>query len=256
MLTARELDRVEWLRKATAELTSHRSGLHYGLPAAIGFGESTGVCHETLGWDAASCDGKGRYDTADTLFPESSPVSCLSVCGAIPLSVLSGVCAQFELVVSASESESQRHLFLADRVEGEHKRQAVVLFVAGLILATRSPNAAFVLHEIRRLHGWLAAAVGRDASEYTPDGQLRAIGWQPLQFRLAAPSWWHLQQAGFVFLGVPAVSETVIDLSGDELQAVLEELLAEVNGFTSPIPVGGGWTTTPGFSSLTGRCLC
>lgn len=256
MLTARELDRVEWLRKATAEMAPHRSGLHYGLPAVIGFAESTGVGHETLGCDAASRDGKGRCDTADTSLPESSPVSCLSVCGAISPSVLREVCSQFDLVDSASEGEGQRHLFLADRVEGAHKRQAVVLFVAGLMLATRSPNAAFVLHEIRRLHLWLAAAVGRDASEYTPDGQLRAIGWQPLQFRLAAPSWWHLQQAGFVFLGVPAVSETVIDLSGDEMQAVLEQLLSEVSGFTSAIPVGGGWTTTEALSSLTGRCLC
>ncbi|HEX4146647.1 MAG TPA: hypothetical protein VHY91_24305 [Pirellulales bacterium] len=89
------------------------------------------------------------------------------------------------------------HVVTPQLSEGEHKKQAVRLFVAALEILHRQSVDSLLLQEVSRLHQHLARAVGRDPYPYSACGRADRLLRPTSALSLCPSVQLHLCQAGF-----------------------------------------------------------
>ncbi len=135
----------------------------------------------------------------DPLFSESWPYSCLSVRCPLDSLHLTNLIEPLGLITRPSQLIGGLHIVANERSAGEHKHQAVRLFVAALKLDSLQHAHGLVLHEVSRLHEHLARSVGRDATPYTACGQANRLLPASGSLAICPATQMHLCQAGFPF---------------------------------------------------------
>jgi hypothetical protein len=151
----------------------------------------------------------------EEVFLRSAPFACLAIHGARDQSQWGNVVKTYDLETEASEHKQVMHLVCRIRNNGEHKRQAVTLFVVGLHLNHQFPTLKLHLGQVSQLHYQMERTFNlRPASVHTPDGIIKDWLTSPQVFSVTGPVTHHLNQAGFSLSkqeSVVALTRTQID---------------------------------------------
>lgn len=160
----------------------------------------------------------------------SAPYACLAVRGlegAGSETYLQGLQAAYDLKAQPGEEQGTLHLHARVLGAGEHKLQAVTLFVAALDILKHHPGASVLLYEVSRLHDALQNSI-RHAGHPRQDGlRERVHSWKADGHALTADGHviLHLRQAGF---DVPH-AEHALKLTRAELETHFRELAGSVH---------------------------
>ena len=135
--------------------------------------------------------------------PESLPYSCLtSLTDVVDTSDWRRLTEKYELAFEPSCHRELTHWQCRHGDWKNHKHEAVVLFVAALEAVACGTVSAVFLHEVSRLHQWLARALEIPGQQFSADGQ--AAEWEQRPGSVTALS-------GHVF--APSTSRLLVAIS-------------------------------------------
>ena len=131
--------------------------------------------------------------------PESLPYSCLtSLTDVVDTSDWRRLTEKYELAFEPSCHRELTHWQCRHGDWKNHKHEAVVLFVAALEAVACGTVSAVFLHEVSRLHQWLARALEIPGQQFSADGQAAEWEQRPGTVTLCPAMCLHLRQAGFL----------------------------------------------------------
>lgn len=170
---------------------------------------------------AADLRGLGETE----IMRDSSPHACLVVrdASAGADKQFKGLAAAYGLKVEPGKTSGTFQLLTSVLRAGEHKMQAVTLFVAALEIARAHPRALLLLTEVSRLHQELKNNICHGGKAKHEVLHERVAVWQSSAatasgkkhvLHVDAPVVSHLHQAGFAF----ARTEHGLDLTDSDLQ--------------------------------------
>lgn len=81
------------------------------------------------------------------------------------------VLSRYGLVVQSDSDPAVRHVRCRSERDGEHKRQALTLFYAGVELAAIGAAERLYLYQVSQLHQFLARASGECPVSHSPSGE-------------------------------------------------------------------------------------
>lgn len=153
----------------------------------------------------------------------SWPYTCLSVAATSRLAEIAGIANRYELLVTPSRFAGWHHLRPMLCEEGDHKRQAVTMFIASVELIHKAAIEDALLYEVSQLHLNLLRACGRDSSRYSPDGVLAQHGRMNGVLTILQPTALHLREAGFAL----SSRQQEERLTKEDVRAMMQDLLHE-----------------------------
>jgi len=128
---------------------------------------------------------------------ETWPYTCLSVAASSRLTEIMSIANRYGLMFTQSRSCRWHHLRPRLCREGDHKKQAVTMFVASIELIHKRAIQRALLYEVSQLHFNLLRALRRDSSRYSPDVVLAQHRRTNGVLTILRPTTLHLRQAGF-----------------------------------------------------------
>jgi hypothetical protein len=171
---------------------------------------------------------KSRVDFSDLpgldqheIFHNAAPYACLSVQGQTDVDRLGAILSKYGLDYEPSEHKDVFHLVSRKRKDGQHKMQAVILFVAGLELVRTFEHVRVHLSEISRLHHHLAVGTG-GPTHFTPDSRVAGWLYTDAPYSVEGIVTHHLRQAGFPL----AARENDLHFTRDQVAALDRHLVA------------------------------
>lgn len=159
----------------------------------------------------------------DGLLVDSAPYAVLSVQGTDQHKDLQRLLEKYGLERRDSKLPGVFHLVCRQRRDGQHKMQAVILFVAGIEIHKTSPLSHLHLGEVSQLHQGLHEALhgAQAASPHTADSHIERWLQEMHPFSLEAVTTWHLNQAGFP---VPRLNAGVMHLTKPHVERLHRHL--------------------------------
>jgi hypothetical protein len=160
----------------------------------------------------------------EEVFTDSAPYGCLTIKGARDAAQMESALRAYRLETQISQHKNVLHLVCGIRIAGEHKRQAVTLFMAGLRLHHQFPTFKLHLGEVSQLHYQMERTFNfKELSTHTPDGIVRNWIEAPEIFSILGTVTYHLHQAGF---HLPK-QEGTLTLNGPHLDQLYQEATTE-----------------------------
>lgn len=163
----------------------------------------------------------------EDIFLNASPYACLSVHGNHDPGIIHSITEKYGLEKEQSSHAKVVHLHFHHRHEGEHKIQAIALFVAGLDINQKIPNLHLFLSQISRLHQHIEKGIigNQHHSDHSPDAKISEWLVSPHSYSMESVITWHLHQAGFPI----QKSNTTHHLNQESINAIMTSIHPQEN---------------------------
>ena len=153
--------------------------------------------------------------------PESLPYCCLTLLSdGVKGIYWRRLAEKYELAFEPSCHRELTHWHCRDGVCKNPKHEALVLFVVALEAVSCGTVSAVFLHEVSRLHQWLARALEIPGQQFSADGQAADWEQRPGTVTLCPATCLHLRQSGFLL----PFRDPLLALGISEIRQLIEQL--------------------------------